>query len=169
MNIVRQIMGISLACFVGVLVPVATTVYGGVYWHYHGTPDSSWKEGLINRISSTATASAIVGLLVGSMGVWLLHLMRRKTIGDYVLTGTVLGASTGAAIVAVIMTVSTGMQQPGDPVVSPSILIILRATLMELGSKSVGMILLPSVSMALGFACYWFVCVRSRIIYHKLV
>ena len=159
MNIVRQIMGISLACFVGVLVPVAVTTGASVYQHYHGTPDSSWLQSLITQVKLIAILGGLVGLFVGSIGVWLLHLMRRKTLWDYVMAGAVLGASSGLSGVSAISTLIIGMSEPGDPSVS------WLSVIYDLS----GGLVLPAASMALGFACYWFVCVRSRIIYHKLV
>lgn len=138
MKVARQFLGFAAECTAGVLLPVAATVYDGVYRHYHGSPDSSWTDRLIFNIQFTALGSALVGLVVGVLGVVLLHSIRRSRFRDYALAGVGLGAVSGALFTAVT-------HIPEDPAVSWVIFVTL-----------------PALSMALGFICYWFICIRSH-------
>jgi hypothetical protein len=140
MKIVRQFLGLSAACLAGVILPIAATVYDGVYRHSHGLADPSWTDRLICNIETTILGSAFVGLIVGFLGVGLLHLVRRSRFRDYALTGIGFGAVSGVLFAA-------GTHVPADPVESWVIFVTL-----------------PALSMTLGFICYWFICVRNHAI-----
>ncbi len=136
MTVLRQIFGFASACFVGVLLPVAAEVYDGVYRHSHGSP-APWPSSLFPKVQFVALGSALVGLLVGVIGVGLLHWAHRVRLKDYVIAGLVLGAGSGASFTAI-------SRIPTDPAVSWVVFIVL-----------------PSLSMAIGFTCYWCICIRG--------
>jgi drug/metabolite transporter (DMT)-like permease len=136
MKAFRQLLALSFACMVGVLLPIAGTVYS----HYHSSPKDSGlvEDGLLVSVQLVGFCSALVGLFVGGLGVGLLHLMRRFSFRDYALSGLGIGAAIGVLFTALT-------HHPGDPAISW----VLFATLVAL-------------SMGLGFICYWSICVRSH-------
>src|ERR1051326_8047419 len=138
MRVLRQVIGCAVGCLVGVVLPVAATIYDGLYRHHRREQDPAWPSNLISNMVFTALGSAIVGLIVGALGVGLLHATRRCKVGDYLAAGVGIGAASGAFFTA-------ATQIPGDSAVGWAIFITL-----------------PALSMALGFGCYWFICVRSH-------
>jgi NhaP-type Na+/H+ or K+/H+ antiporter len=137
MQVLRQLFGFSTACFVGLMLPVAATTYDAIYRH-HGSADSSWFDKLLLNIPLIALGSACVGLPVGVLGVVLLRGMKRSRLRDYAIAGLVMGAISGA-----VFTAGTRIQE------DPGMVWLIFTTL-------------PALSMGLGFACYWTICVRNH-------
>jgi len=135
MKILRHVVGFLLACLIGALLPVAASVYDGLYRRSHGAHDPSWA--LSYYAQFVGLGSAFVGAVVGGIGVWLLHSLRRSKFRDYAMAGAAMGATCGAIFTAMF-------NIRGDPLVSWFIFITL-----------------PAASMALGFISYWFVSIKG--------
>ena len=136
MKVLRNILGFVLACVVGVLLPVAASLYDGLYRRSHGSHDPSWAVSYYAQF--VGLGSAFVGAVGGGLGVWLLYSLHRYKFRDYAIAGATIGATCGALFTAMF-------NMRSDPVVSWFIFIIL-----------------PAVSMALGFICYWFVSIKGH-------
>lgn len=141
-KIARHIIALSIACLVGAFPPVLAILYDALY-RYQGSAASAfgspeWRARFLQSAIFTAAASIFVGLPAGALGVWCLHSLHRTALKHFALSGSGIGAACGALFVGLL-------HHPGD---SPIVWLIF--------------IMLPSISMTLGFIAYWFVCFKRQ-------
>jgi MFS family permease len=136
MKILRHLIGFLLACLVGVLLPIAASVYDALYPRNHGSHEPTWT--IVSNAEIVGLESASVGSVAGAVGIGLLHRLHRSKFRDYVTAGASIGAICGA-----FLTVMFNLTN--DRSISWFMFITLVA-----------------VSMALGFICYWLVSIRGH-------
>src|SRR5688500_5853827 len=109
MKTLQHVLGCGVACLDAVDLHVAATFYDSSRRHSDGARKSLGQ--LFFDAQFIALGSAVVGLVVGALGVALLHSLKRSALRDYSLAGLGLGATTGALFTA-------AMHHPGDPAIS---------------------------------------------------
>jgi hypothetical protein len=134
MKILRHLIGFLLACLVGVLLPIAASVYDALYPRNHGSHEPTWA--IVSNAEIVGVESALVGSVAGAVGIGLLHWLHRSKFRDYVTAGASIGAICGA-----FLTVMFNLTK------DPSWFMFITLTV---------------VSMALGFICYWLVSIRGH-------
>lgn len=140
MKIARHIFALGVACVAGILIPVLATLYDALCrYQGHATAawsDFEWRSRFLQAATFIAEGSVFVGLAAGGLGIWYLRWRRHTALSHYALLGAGIGAVCGALFTGIT-------HHPSDPQVVWLIFIILA-----------------SISMALGFACYWFTYAR---------
>ena len=134
MKILRHLIGFLLACLVGVLLPIAASVYDALYPRNHGSHEPTWA--IVSNAEIVGVESALVVSVAGAVGIGLLHWLHRSKFRDYVTAGASIGAICGA-----FLTVMFNLTK------DPSWFMFITLTV---------------VSMALGFICYWLVSIRGH-------
>ncbi len=136
MKILRHLIGLLLACVVGVLLPVTASVYDALCPRNQGAHEPTWA--IVKNAEIVALESALVGSVAGVVGIGLLHWLHRSKFRDYVIAGASIGAICGTFFTVVF-------NLTNDPSISWYTFIALVA-----------------VSMVLGFISYWLVSIRAH-------